>query len=64
MGPNREITEDTWSGEGTSEIVFEEEPSDNILMDIQFRCVVFNGIQLKCVVVNGIQFRCVVFNDI
>ena len=37
MGPNREITEDTWSGQGQEEIVFEEEPSDNILMDVQFR---------------------------
>ena len=37
MGPNREITEDTWTGQGQEEIVFEEEPSDNILMDVQFR---------------------------
>ena len=37
MGPNREITVDTWVGEGQDIILFEEEPSDNILMDIQFR---------------------------
>ena len=41
MGPNREITVDTWVGEGQDIILFEEEPSDNILMDIQFRSVMY-----------------------
>ena len=49
MGPNREITVDTWVGEGQDIILFEEEPSDNILMDIQFRSVMYFCACISCI---------------
>lgn len=37
MGPNREITDDQWLNSGDHVILFETQPTDNILMDIQTR---------------------------